>query len=145
MQSYITYDNNTGELTGGYLQTLPEDIEHFLFVDDEARINWPLYKMNEDRDKLVLKEIVIPQPAQIVPQIVTRRQARQALLIRNLLDLVEPAIASIEDPLQRGLALIEWQDATEFERQRPLVIQIGMALGLDEEGLDELFIFAATL
>lgn len=145
MQSYITYDNNTGELTGGYLQALPEDLEHFILATDEQRINWPLYKMNEDHNELVLKEIVPPAPVKFVPQVVTRRQARQALLIRELLDLVEPAIAAIEDPLQRGLAQIEWEDATEFERQRDLVIQIGMALGLDDDGLDELFIFAATL
>lgn len=145
MQSYVTYNNTTGELTGGYLQELPEDVGHYFLVDAEERINWPLYEMSENRDAIVLKPVVIPEPQVIVPQIVTRRQARQALLIRGLLDLVGPAIDSIEDPLHRGLAQIEWEDATEFERNRELVIQIGLALGLEDEGLDELFIFAATL
>jgi hypothetical protein len=80
-----------------------------------------------------------------VPQTVTRRQARQALLIKGLLDKVDPAIAAIADPTQQGLAKIEWEDSLEFERSRPLVIQIGTAIGLDAAGLDSLFTYAATL
>jgi hypothetical protein len=85
-----------------------------------------------------------------VPTSVTRRQARQALLIRGLLDDVEPAIAALDDGTLVGLermrlAQIEWEDSLEFLRARPLVIQVGAALGLDSEGLDDLFIFAATL
>lgn len=86
---------------------------------------------------------VPPQP--LVPHKVTRRQARQALLLAGLLEQVEPAIQSITDPMQRQLALIEWQDSLEFERHRPLLITLGAALGLDEAALDQLFITAATL
>lgn len=80
-----------------------------------------------------------------VPVSVTRRQARQALLLAGKLVDVQPAIDAIPDPLQKGLAQIEWDDATDYDRNRPLVIQIGAALGLDEHGLDELFIQAAKL
>lgn len=86
-----------------------------------------------------------------VPSKVTRRQARQALLIHKssdgipLIDLVESAIASIEDEQQRRLAQIAWEDATEFERYDLLVLQIGDALGLDEARLDVIFTFANTL
>lgn len=105
-------------------------------IDDVWTQLWTVRDMTEE-------ELDSLKP--IVPHVVTRRQARQALLIRGLLDLVEPAIDAIENPLQRDLAQIEWEDATEFERSRPIVIQIGLALGLDEDGLDELFIFASTL
>lgn len=81
----------------------------------------------------------------LVPAKVTRRQARQALLIAGLLDDVQPAINAIADPMQRGLAQIEWDDAQEFERHRPLLIQLATALGLDDEALDNLFIQAVTL
>lgn len=81
----------------------------------------------------------------LVPVSVTRRQARQALHIYGFLDKVPALLDGIEDGMQRGLSKIEWEDATEFVRARPLVVQIGQALGLDEAGLDELFIFAATL
>lgn len=81
----------------------------------------------------------------LVPAKVTRRQARQALLIAGLLDDVQPAINAIADPMQRGLAQIEWDDAQEFERHRPLLIQLATALGLDDEALDNLFIQAGGL
>lgn len=84
----------------------------------------------------------VQQPA---PVKVSRRQARQVLLIEGLLDQVEPAIQAIADPMQRQLALIEWQDSLEFERHRPLLVTLGAALGLDEAALDQLFITAATL
>ncbi|MFD1709096.1 hypothetical protein FVQ98_14490 [Ottowia sp. GY511] len=80
-----------------------------------------------------------------VPHSVTRRQARQALLLAGLLDQVEPAIAAIADPTQRGLASIEWADSQAFERSRPLLIQLASALGLDSAALDNLFIQAAQL
>lgn len=80
--------------------------------------------------------------APIVPDKVTRRQARQALLLRGYLDQVPIAIAAIADDTERRLAEIEWLDSQEFERYRPLVIRIGAALSMN---LDELFIFASTL
>ena len=80
-----------------------------------------------------------------VPQTVTRRQARQALLLVGLLDNVQPAIDSIADPVQRSMAQIEWDDSQQFERKRPLLIALAAALGLGEEALDNLFIQAAQL
>lgn len=80
-----------------------------------------------------------------VPQVVTRRQARQALMLANLLDQVDPLIAAISDPTDRSLAQIWWADALDFDRNHPLVIQIGAGLGLDSSDLDALFIQAAGL
>jgi hypothetical protein len=80
-----------------------------------------------------------------VPQRVTRRQARQALLLAGKLDQVQPAIDAIADPTQRGLAQIEWDDSQVFERRRPFLVQIGTALGLDDAALDQLFFAAAAL
>lgn len=80
-----------------------------------------------------------------VPASVTRRQARQALLLRGMLENVPAAIQNIADETQRGLAQIEWEDSQTFERHRPLVIEIGAAIGLDDAGLDALFIEAARL
>lgn len=81
----------------------------------------------------------------LVPAKVTRRQARQALLLAGLLDQVQPAINAIPDPQLRGMAQIEWDDSQEFERNRPLLIQLGAALGLDSAALDQLFIAAHAL
>lgn len=84
-------------------------------------------------------------PAPEVPTSVTRRQARQALLLAGLLDSVDPAIAAIPDTTQRRLAEIEWIDSLEFERSRPLLISLATALGLDSAALDQLFITASAL
>ena len=81
----------------------------------------------------------------VVPQSVTRRQARQALLLAGLLDQVPAKLAAIPDATQRGMATIEWEDSLEFERHRPLVVSIGAALGLDSAQLDALFVTAAGL
>lgn len=83
--------------------------------------------------------------APIVPPSVTRRQARQALLLAGLLDQVQVAIDAIPDAVQRGLLQIEWDDGQTFDRDRPTVLTIGAALGLDDAGLDQLFIAAAAL
>ena len=80
-----------------------------------------------------------------IPQEVTRRQARQALLLSGLLGSVQAAIDGIADPIQRGLAKIEWDDSQAFERNRPLLIALATALGLDSAELDQLFITASGL
>lgn len=86
-----------------------------------------------------------PPPPPYVPQIVTRRQARQALLLADKLHLVQPAIDAIADPLQRGMVQIEWDDSQTFERQRPTLIALATALGMDDAELDALFTAAANL
>lgn len=80
-----------------------------------------------------------------VPARVTRRQARQALALAGLISQVQPAIDAIPDPQQRQLAQIEWDDSQDFERERPLLIDLGHAIGLDDAGIDELFIQAGAL
>ncbi len=84
-------------------------------------------------------------PPPTVPASVTRRQAKQALLLAGLLSHVQPAIDAIPDATQRGMAQIEWDESLEFERSRPLLINLATALGLSSEQLDALFIQAAAL
>lgn len=80
-----------------------------------------------------------------VPVSVTRRQARQQLLIMGLLDQVEPTIAAIPDETARRMAEIYWQDATDFERDSTFLLSIAEALGLNADALDDAFIAAAKL
>ncbi len=84
-------------------------------------------------------------PAPGVPSSVTRRQAKQALLLAGLLSHVQPALDAIPDATQRGLAQIEWDESLEFDRHRPLLINLATALGLSSAQLDQLFIQAAAL
>jgi hypothetical protein len=79
-----------------------------------------------------------------VPQTVTRRQAKAALILAGKVDAVEAALAAIPDPLARSLAQNEWDESLQFERQRPLLVQLAAAIGLTDADLDELFRAAAA-
>lgn len=83
---------------------------------------------------------VVPQ----IPQVVTMRQARLALLGAGLLAQVDAAINALPEP-QRSAARIEWDYSSEVHRSRAFVQQLGSALGLTDEQLDALFTQAATL
>lgn len=75
-----------------------------------------------------------------VPQSVTMRQARLALLGAGLLDDVEAAIAGAGPA-----AKIEWDYAAEVQRSSGLVPAMAVALGMTDEQIDALFIDAEKL
>jgi len=86
-----------------------------------------------------------PQPPPpTIPQAVTMRQARLALLAAGLLANVATAIASLPSPPKEEVG-IEWEYSQTVERNRPFVQMLGTALGLDSAALDALFIAAAAL
>lgn len=77
-----------------------------------------------------------------IPQSVTMRQARLALLQSGLLATVNQAVAAL--PGAAGdAARIEWEFSSTVERNRPLVQSLVSALGLADAQLDELFTLAA--
>ena len=105
------------------------------------------YTLSDEQIKKI-PEGVVPAAFQAyveVPEKVTRRQAKQQLLIAGLLSQVENIIYNIEDPLQKGLTDLYWKEANDFERNSPYVLAIGSALQLSASELDELFINAAKL
>lgn len=78
-----------------------------------------------------------------VPESITMRQCRLALLDMKLLPLVDQAINSLPSP-QKEQAQIEWEYASEVRRDNPLIGQLMQALGMDETELDNLFIEGAA-
>lgn len=87
--------------------------------------------------------VIVPAAA-AVPQSVTMRQARLALLAAELLPNVTTAINALASP-QKEAAQIEWEYSQTVERTRGFVLLLGAALGLTNEQLDDLFRQAATL
>lgn len=85
-----------------------------------------------------------PYNVTLIPQSVTMRQARLALMQSNLLAQVDTIIAAMLSP-QKEAAQIEWQYSSEVHRNKALVLSLGPALGLNDAQLDQLFITAATL
>lgn len=80
----------------------------------------------------------------IVPDVVTMRQARLALLGAGLLSQVNAIIAAMPEP-QQSETMIWWDYSTEVHRDSPIVAQLGAALGLSDAQIDTLFVSAAVL
>lgn len=79
-----------------------------------------------------------------VPEVVTMRQARLALLGAGLLAQVNTAVANM--PGSEGeAARIEWEYAQEVRRDSPLVAALSAAFGWTSAQLDDMFISAKTL
>jgi hypothetical protein len=83
-----------------------------------------------------------PAPPEPVPAIVSRFQARAALLAAGLLDDVDAIMA---DPATPALTRLAWAEAVEFRRASPTVSAMSEALGLTEAQVDDLFIAAAGI
>lgn len=83
----------------------------------------------------------LPPP---IPQSVTMRQARLALLAHGQLDNVAAAINSLPEPA-KSQAQIEWEYSNALERANAFVATLGTALGLNASALDALFVEAAQL
>jgi hypothetical protein len=87
-----------------------------------------------------------PPPPPSVPETVTRRQL---FLWLNSVGITRAAIraqlAAIPDETQREAALIEFDEAQEFARTHPLVVQLGQSLGFTNEQIDDGFRAAAAL
>lgn len=79
--------------------------------------------------------------APVVPDAVTMRQARLALLAAGKLAAVQDAINALPSP-QKEAAQIEWEYSNEVRRHQPFVQALAPALGLNDAALDALFIAA---
>ena len=75
-----------------------------------------------------------------VPQQVTMRQARLALLNAGLLDDVEVVIAAAGREAQ-----LEWEYASVVERSNPVIAIVQQQQGVTDEQIDDLFREAAKL
>lgn len=85
-----------------------------------------------------------PPTLPVVPQSVTMRQARLAMLQAGILDKVEELIAAMPGDEGRA-ARIDWEYALEVRRDWPLIAALGSQLGLSEQQIDDLFMAAASI
>lgn len=83
-----------------------------------------------------------PPSPPAIPQSVTRFQARAALSRAGLFTTVNSAMVAFPIDDERRLA---WEDAQEFRRTSPTMLQMASALGLTDAQLDELFTTAAGI
>lgn len=75
-----------------------------------------------------------------------RRQFRLALVMNGyVLSDVDALIEQIEDPMQRIMTRVEWQDATDFERTNTTLITMAGLMGLTTAQVDSLWSFGLSL
>ena len=90
--------------------------------------------------RLVDGEWTAPEPEQIGPaplSPLTARQLRLGLLQINIKPAdVAAAIAALSAD-QRDAAAIEWDYASEYRRDHPLIAQLGATFGLTSEQIDD--------
>lgn len=141
---------------------LTEDVISFLGLESVRYENKPDvdHTMNviENQPELIGEEWVISwsienaSPEEIeerfkamVPFSITKRQCRQQMILMGVIDQVQTAINSIEDPVTRALTQSFWDDSTVYERYHPQMISLSEAIGFSEQDLDNAFIAASKL
>jgi hypothetical protein len=91
----------------------------------------------------------ITSPVEVlpVPAKVSRRQLLLALLSAHNITRaqIRTALEAIPDAAQREGALIQFDEASEFERAHALVAQLAAGFGLTSAQVDQVFRVAATL
>jgi hypothetical protein len=80
------------------------------------------------------------ETAAYVPQVVSPRQMKLAMLGAGMLDDVEAFVAAADRAVQ-----ITWENAVEWRRDDAMVNGMGAAFGLTSPQVDDLFTAAATL
>lgn len=111
---------------------------------------WRVHWMGSSYDEYASQCATIgikPRTADASPaQHVTARQVRLWLIQQGIsLASVDAAISGIEDPATRETVQIEWEYAPYIDRDHPMLVPLGAALGLSEEQIDAAFVQAATL
>lgn len=95
-----------------------------------------LYLDGEWKKNPAFDDSSIPRPP--VPDAVSMRQARLALLSAGLLDNVEAAVSASGHAAQ-----IEWEFAQEVRRDHPLIAVVQAQQAMSDTQIDALFIEAA--
>jgi hypothetical protein len=118
----------------GWTRSQPPELQPGEYARFSGKDGWSIFDYYPE---------IIPPPDP-VPQSVTMRQARLALLQQGILAQVDTVIDSLDEP-ERSAAKIEWEYSQSVERERPFVQALAPGLGLTDDDLDNLFKLAATL
>jgi len=129
----------------------PDDYPSFYGTcDDDADLDIPgvVYVFEDNENDGTAKEqydqLWNQELKARLPSVATARQIRLALVDAGLLDSVQNAFTDLAEPLKTK-AQIEWEYATEIEKNSPLIQALYPKLGLTEDQLDDLFVAAANM
>ena len=117
-----------------------DDIAYAYLTDEEAETYSDLTLVSQEEIEELGDVVKI-----LITESISKRQAKQQLLLEGKLGQVQDVIDSIPDETERMMAQLYWDESTEFERSHPTLTEIGAALGLTEAELDMMFINASKL
>ena len=121
--------------------TIPMNENSQLYVDYVAFLS---NNGNVEDTDFVTKEDRLN--SQDVPEKVTRRQLRQALILSDFnLSIIDNFISNVSDEKERLILDNYWNASTEFERYHPILIKFSNDLNFTTEQVNNLFILANTL
>ena len=115
---------------------------YYSFPDESTAKQMMNYSIDEEGNEAYNP---IPKSVKSVPESITKRQARQQLILMGIYDNVQPMIDAIEDDIERALANSYWNDSSIYERQHPQMVGLASALGIGTDQLDDAFIAASQL
>jgi len=78
-----------------------------------------------------------------LPSVASPRQVRLALLELNLLAQVQTFVEALPEP-DKTAVVIEWEYATEINKNSQLITSLSAQMGLTQEQVDEIFTLAVT-
>ena len=114
----------------------------YVYLTDEEASTYDDLTLVEQAEIDANPDILVMQ----VPEKISRAQALLQLLEDGITaSAVQSAIDAIPDELTKAKANIYWNESNEFYRNHPLIGQIGLAIGLTDEELDEMFLNATKL
>lgn len=131
---------NNVSMYGGEVEEVSKDIKYTTIPPlEDKEDNYILW------DDINEKWVYVPYPDAwsgctiIVPQKITRLQAKLQLLEIGLLDEVEDLVA------QDRKVQLYWKEADNFYRTDSILLGMATALNLNDQQLDDLFIEASKL
>ncbi len=77
---------------------------------------------------------------QVVPTVITKRQAERVLQLFGMLDAVEAVVAAAPIEVQ-----IDWRSGQDIDRNWPALIAMQAGLGFTDSQLDQMFQVGSTL
>ena len=95
-------------------------------------------------DGIVAVEVEEPGETTTILSITPRQIRLQLLSLGITQTMILEALESLESPTKEA-ALIDWEYALEFDRNNPLVEEVGQMLGWTSSQLDDLWTAAALL
>lgn len=150
----LVYQTNSDGYFVGSVEADPSPLESGIWLIPGGAVEIPPPNAQEnqvarwDGSQWALETVQAQEPEPVETRLfsLTARQLRLGLVLNGFsLDQVTATIDATENEQDRAVATIEWEYASQFERDHHLIAQVGAALGLTEAQIDTMWEQALVL